>query len=78
MWQNQASLGQAIHHKNDIKPHAEDNTAGLWSGYPGHKAGQNDAIYKCNIAYSSMGHISATVQEKLLEINLVIFLIFLV
>lgn len=71
MWQNQASLGQAIQHKNDIKPHA----VGLWSGYPGHKAGQNDAIYKCNIAYSSMGHISATVQEKLLEINLVIFLV---
>lgn len=62
---NQASLGwQYTPHKNDIKPHAEYNTAGLWSGYLGRKAGQNDVIYKCNLDYSSISHISATVQEN--------------
>jgi len=51
MWQNQASLGaQYKQPESDIKPHAEDNTVGLWRGHPGRKAGQNDAIYKCNIA----------------------------
>ncbi len=44
---NQASLGwKYTPHKNDIKPHTEYNTAGLWSGHPGCKAGQNDLIYQ--------------------------------